>query len=187
MESHRSQTPSKLLVDRAPRFRKGTGLDIATGYGRNAFYLAELGYRMEGVDRDEAAIAFCNAEAGRRGLSFTATCVDLEREKVLSDEAYDLVTCFYYLDRKIMPQIKSAVNKGGIVVYETFLIDQHRQFGKPSRAEFCWDHNELLRHFLDFRVLFYFEGQMPQNQGGAAEADRWIVQLIAEKPASVSS
>jgi tellurite methyltransferase len=173
MESHRSQTPSRLLVDHLTRFPRGKVLDVATGYGRNALYLAEQGYRVDGVDRDEAAIAFCNAEAERRGLSFGATGVDLEKGISFSAGAYDLVTCFYYLDREIMPQIKDAVREGGAVVYETFLIDQHRQFGKPSRAEFCWGRNELLRHFLDFRVLFYFEG---------LKEDRWIAQLIAEKP-----
>ena len=163
--------------------REGKALDIATGYGRNALYLAEQGYRVEGMDRDESAVAFCNAEAARRALPFMATCTDLEKEVSFSKEAYDLVACFYYLDRKIMPQMKETVRKGGVVVYETFLIDQHRQFGKPSRAEFCWGHNELLRHFLDFRVLFYFEGRLPREKGGAAEGDRWVAQLIAERTA----
>ncbi|HZR45680.1 MAG TPA: hypothetical protein VFA47_03165, partial [Candidatus Manganitrophaceae bacterium] len=88
-----------------------------------------------------------------------------------SEGAYDLVTCFYYLDRNLMPQIRKAVGPGGMIVYETFLIDQHRQFGKPSRPEFCWEHNELLQQFPDFRILFYFEGFK----------DRWIAQLIAER------
>jgi SAM-dependent methyltransferase len=178
MESHQSQTPSRLLVDHTPLLHEGKALDIATGYGRNAFYLAAQGYQVNGVDRDEAAVAFCNAEAGRRSLPFTAACVDIEKERSFSEDAYDLVTCFYYLDRKIMPQIRSAVKPEGIVVYETFLIDQQRLFGKPSRAEFCWGHNELLRHFLDFRVLFYFEG---------LKNDRWIAQLIAKRTVTPSS
>jgi 2-polyprenyl-3-methyl-5-hydroxy-6-metoxy-1,4-benzoquinol methylase len=171
MESHRSQTPSELLVKHVARFPRGKALDVAVGYGRNALYLAEQGYQVEGVDLDEAAVAFCNAEGARRGLSFTAARVDLEKEPLFSEGGYDLVTCFYYLDRAIMPQIRKAVGPGGIVVYETFLIDQHRRFGKPSRPEFCWEHNELLRQFSDFRVLFYFEGFK----------DRWIAQLIAER------
>lgn len=171
MESHTSQTPSELLVDHLARFRRGKALDVATGYGRNALYLAGEGYRVEGVDRDEAAVAFCNAEAARRGFPFTAARVDLEKAPSFAEGGYDLVTCFYYLDRNLMPQIKRAVGRGGFVVYETFLIDQHRQFGKPSRPEFCWEHNELLQQFLDFHVLFYFEGFK----------DRWIVQLIAER------
>lgn len=173
MESHQSQTPSALLVEHVPLFRRGRALDVATGYGRNAFYLAKQEYIVEGVDRDEAAVAFCNAEAARRALSFSARRVDFEKEVSFSEGAYDLVACFYYLDRRIMPQIKGALARGGVIVYETFLIDQHRRFGKPSRPEFCWGHNELLSHFLDFRVLFYFEG---------IKEERWIAQLIAERP-----
>ena len=175
MESHRSQEPSPLLVDHVTHFRRGKALDVATGFGRNALYLAGQGYQVTGLDRDEGATAFCNAEAARRGLSFTASCVDLEKDPPISNDTYELVTCFYYLDRNLLPVMKEAVKVGGVLVYETFLIDQHRKFGKPSRPEFCWGHNELLGHFLDFRVLFYFEG---------LQAGRWISQLIAERTPS---
>jgi SAM-dependent methyltransferase len=173
MEKHQSQEPSALLIDHLTRFQKGKALEIACGFGRNAFYLASQGFEVTGLDHDPEAISFCNAEARQRGLSLTARAVDLEQPNPIPGEGYALVACFYYLDRNLIPDMKRAVRPGGHVVYETFLIDQHERFGKPGRKEFCWGHNELLRLFLDFRILFYFEG---------FKGDRWIVQLIAERP-----
>lgn len=173
MEKHHSQEPSALLTEHLARFQKGKALEVACGFGRNAFYLASQGFEVMGLDRDAEAVAFCNAEATRRGLSFTARAVDLEQPAPIPGDGYTLVACFYYLDRNLLPEMKRAVRPGGHLVYETFLIDQHERFGKPGRKEFCWGHNELLRLFLDFRILFYFEG---------FKGDRWMVQLIAERP-----
>lgn len=172
MESHTSQAPSALLIDHLPRFPRGKALDIACGHGRNTLYLAAQGYQVEGLDRDEEAIAFLNREAKRERLPCAGRSVDLEGENVLPDTQYDLVTCFYYLDRKIIPAMKSALKVGGVLVYETFLIDQHERFGKPARREFCWAHREPLQLFFDFRIHFYFEG---------FKEGRWIAQLIAER------
>lgn len=77
--------------------------------------------------------------------------------------------------------LKKILQPGGAIVYETFLIDQHRQFGRPSRVQFCWDHNELLASFKDFRILFYHEGMiLPQGEGRSGEGT-WVAQLIAER------
>lgn len=172
MASHASQTPSALLINNLARFPKGKALDIACGRGRNTLYLAAQGYAAEGFDRDPEAIAFLNAEAQRRGLSCAGTEADLEGERPLPETRYDLITCFYYLDRNIVPEMKSHLKVGGVLVYETFLIDQHEKFGKPGRKTFCWDHNELLRSFFDLQILFYFEG---------FKEDQWIAQLIAKR------
>ena len=176
---HRSDRPSPLLVNHLSSLPRGRALDIASGWGRNALYLAANGYEVEGFDRDEAAVAHCNREAVRRGLSFSAVCADLEEIVPFSPRRYALAVCFYYLDRALLPEMKSALQTGGKIVYETFLIDQHRRFGKPSRTAFCWGHNELLHAFSDFRVHFYYEGEIPVEGGGS----RWVAQLIAERTA----
>ncbi len=179
---HRSQSPAPLLLRFLPRLPKGKALDFASGYGRNAFFLASNGYAVEGFDRNDAAIAFCNEKARKEGHSFTAHFTDLEKEVPSKEETYDVATCFYYLDRKIISKLKQSLKIGGMIVYETFLIDQHRQYGKPSRTEFCWEYNELLHHFSDFRILFYHEGMIPpEDENTPSENGTWVAQLIAER------
>lgn len=169
---HGSQTPARLLVDYIHLLPKGKVLDIAMGEGRNALYLAAQGFEVEGLDKDEQAIQACLSMAKSRGLKLIARTVDLERHQLTSNR-YDLVICFYYLQRNLIPQMKAALKPGGMVVYETFLIDNHLQFGHPRHREYCFEYNELLEFFRDFRVLFYQEGM--------AEGQTYTAQIVAQK------
>jgi len=46
-----------------------------------------------------------------------------------------VIICFNYLQRSLIPQIKDGLRKGGMAVYETFIVDQV-QFGKPKNADY---------------------------------------------------
>ncbi len=178
---HSSQEPAPLLVDHLSKLPKGLVLDIACGYGRNSFYLsAQEGYQVVGFDQSEEAIGFCNRQAKKRDLPFSARCIDLEKQ-FPSENEVAVVSCFYYLDRTIIPRIKKALKMGGMIVYETFLIDQHKQFGKPSRQSFCWQHNELLKSFSEFRILYYHEGRIFPSEAYDPKKGSWVAQLIAER------
>ena len=77
-----------------------------------------------------------------------------------------------------MPQIVQALKPGGILVYETFLIDNHERFNHPRRREFCLNHNELLSLFGELRVLAYREGASAPDKGPFTAA------LVAQRPAT---
>lgn len=171
-----AREPAPLLVENLGILPRGKALDLAMGFGRNALYLAEHGFEVEGIDIEERCVRHCLEEARRRGLSLRASVADLERHR-LAAEAYDLVICFYYLERALVLQIKTALKAGGIVLFETFLIDQHLKYGKPRHRHYCLEHNELLRLFGDFRVLYYREGW--------ASAERATASLVAQKPRQV--
>lgn len=178
---HQSQEAASFLKQHLSGKPRGKALDIACGYGRNALYLADKGYQVEGFDQDELAVRFCNEKAKDLNLPFTAKTCDLEQDIPFSENKYMLASCFYYLDRNIIPQIKKALKISGMMIYETFLIDQHKRYGKPSRTEFCWEHNELLNNFLDFRILYYYEGPIVPSAETKLEKGTWVAQLIAER------
>ena len=46
-----NRQPSKLLVETVRGRAPGSALDLGTGEGRNAIYLAEQGWKVTGVDR----------------------------------------------------------------------------------------------------------------------------------------
>ena len=76
-----------------------------------------------------------------------------------------MVTVFFYLQRDLFPQIMRALKTGGLLVYETFLIDNHERFSHPRRREFCLGHNELLSLCHELRVLAYREGALDPRTG----------------------
>jgi tellurite methyltransferase len=164
--------PAQFLVENTDLLPRGCALDVAMGSGRNAIYLAKMGFEVEGVDTSREAIEEALARAREEGISIQARVEDLEKIPYIDEEAYDLVICFNYLQRSLMPQIKNWVKLGGMLVYETFIVDQVR-FGKPQNPDYLLRYNELLHTFRDFRVLRYREGII--------EGKKAIASILAQK------
>jgi len=164
--------PAAFLVENLFLLPKGKALDIAMGEGRNALYLAGHGYAVDGVDRSSKAIEKALQLAQQRHLQIEAEVGDLEKDYRIVLDYYDLIICFNYLQRSLIPQIKAGLKRGGFVVYETYTIDQQR-FGHPNNPDFLLLHKELLELFAGFRVVLYHEGLV--------EDRKYLASLVAQK------
>ena len=152
-----SYAPAQFLVDNAYLLPKGRVLDIAMGAGRNAIYLAKMGFEVEGVDISSEAVNLAMESALKAGVTIRGQVVDLDKHYLIQEDTYDVILCFYYLQRSLISQIRKGLRLGGMVVYETFIVDQ-AQFGKPKNPDYLLKHNELLEMFREFRCLRYREG-----------------------------
>ncbi|MGB5158637.1 MAG: class I SAM-dependent methyltransferase [Desulfobacterales bacterium] len=166
---------SRFLVENISLLPKGRVLDIAMGEGRNAVYLASRGFTVEGIDISEKAVKIAEKTARQSGVNISAHFTDLEKTAYIIKDSYDVIICFNYLQRSLIPHIKAGLHKGGFVVYETYIIDQIR-FGKPRNPDFLLKHNELLDMFYDFRCLRYHEGIFENRKASAG--------IIAQKTVS---
>jgi len=164
--------PAQFLVQNVELLPKGRVLDVAMGSGRNAIYLARLGFDVKGVDMSPEAVYIALELARKAGVTIKAQVADLEGDYHIEKAAYDVIICFNYLQRSLIPQIKDGLRKGGIVVYETFIVDQ-AQLGKPKNPQYLLKHNELLNMFSDFRCLRYYEG--------IVKGPKAIASIIAQK------
>ena len=162
---HAAEGPSPFLQQifqsHAWRIQPGRALDIATGKGRNALFLAEKGFSVEAVDISDVALQEGRRAAQEKGLSVTFRQADLDSAE-LPEAAYDLILNFDFLQRSLIPKMKKALKLGGHVVFETYLIDQ-RVLGHPRNPAYMLGHNELLELFRDFRVLYYREGKFAED------------------------
>ena len=165
-------TPSQFLVENIDLLPNGRVLDVAMGSGRNALYLAQRGFQVTGVDISNEAIDLALENAKEYSVDFEALAGDLEGDYQIDKESYDVIICFNYLHRSLMPKIKAGIRPGGMIVYETYLVDQPR-FGKPRNPDFLLRHNELLDIFRDFRCLRYREGIVENRKAVAG--------IVAEK------
>jgi tellurite methyltransferase len=164
--------PAQFLVENIDLLPKGQALDVAMGGGRNAVYLARLGFEVEGVDISAEAVDRALELARKAGVTIRAGVADLEGNYRIQKSSYDLIICFKYLQRSLIQQIKDGLRSGCMVVYETFIVDQV-QFGKPKNPDHLLKHNELLDLFHDFRCLRYREGIFDGRKA--------IASIIAEK------
>ena len=164
--------PAQFLVDNIALLPRGRALDVAMGAGRNTIYLAKMGFEVEGVDISPEAVNDALESARNAGVTIRTQVAALDGNYYIEKDTYQVIICFNYLQRSLIPQLKDGLRRGGMVVYETFIVDQ-AQFGKPRNPNYLLKHNELLNMFRDFRCLRYREG--------IVEGRKAIASIIAEK------
>ncbi|HJW02012.1 MAG TPA: methyltransferase domain-containing protein [Azospira sp.] len=159
MNSLPSLTPSAWITRFAPLIPASGGvLDLACGQGRHARFLAGLGLAVEAVDRDEVALASLASIPG-----VTVRCADLEVGAwPYAGQRFAGIVVTRYLYRPLLPLLLDALAKGGVLLYETFMVGQER-FGRPSNPDFLLRSQELLdlARAGGLRVLAYEEGEQP--------------------------
>jgi SAM-dependent methyltransferase len=168
--------PNPFLKKHIRLFPKGRALDIASGEGRNAVFLAQNGFEVDAADISERGLKKAQALARKKGVEIQPFLVDLDQYRI-EKERYDLIADFYFLKRRLIPRIKKGLKKGGKVIFETYLLE-HRTLGTggPRQTKYFLKPNELLRLFKGFRILFYREGIF--REGGKRKA---VASLIAQK------
>jgi SAM-dependent methyltransferase len=134
----------------------GRVLDLACGRGRHARLLAGLGYRVEAVDRDPAAIESLN------GLERIHTrLADLEGGPwPYHTDVFDAVVVTNYLYRPQLPALLKLIAPQGVLIYETFMVGNER-FGKPANPAFLLRPGELLELVRNrFGVVAFEQGEV---------------------------
>ena len=139
-DPHDLRTPSAWVARWADRLPPGGKvLDVASGGGRHARFLAGRGHPVEAVDRDPAALS---GLAGVAGVS--TRCADLEGGPwPYEGELFAGVVVVNYLHRPLFSRLLAALAPGGALIYETFAAGNER-YGRPSNPAFLLQPGELL-------------------------------------------
>ncbi|HEV3428764.1 MAG TPA: class I SAM-dependent methyltransferase [Paraburkholderia sp.] len=133
----------------------GTVLDLASGAGRHARWLAQRGHPVAALDRDADALATLRDVPGVGTLE-----CDLEGAPwPLPDDArFAAIVVTNYLHRPLMGRLLDALAPGGVLIYETF-AQGNETVGKPSNPAFLLAPGELLAVCAPtLRVIAYQDG-----------------------------
>ena len=146
---HPTFEPDPLLVQYAHLLDgRGLALDIACGVGQNALFLARRGYEVVAVDASLVGLRYCRTASAGNGLPLHLVAADLD-DFVLPRDTFALAIGFRFLSRPLMPRIKQALAPGGLVIYQTFNVNQLR-FAPQMHREYLLEMGELARLFADF-------------------------------------
>lgn len=132
-------------------------LDLACGAGRNAIYLAKLGYEVDAFDIAAAALDALVEEAHREevyGL-VNAELVDLDTFTP-AQESYDLIIMMNFLDRALLERAKFGLKSGGLFIVETYMDDDANE-KESSSAENVLREGELKTLFGEGWELLYYD------------------------------
>jgi tellurite methyltransferase len=146
-------------------------LDLACGSGRNGLFLVTQQIPVIFADKN---IDNLNTLAQQIDTDSSTWAVDLEQpdSQPLAGKSYSTVLVFRYLHRPLFTAIKAAVAPGGMIIYETFTVEQ-AALGRPKNPDFLLKPGELVQVFGDWPILHQFEG----IKNGCA-----IAQIVAVKP-----
>ena len=173
--------PNALLVETVRGRPPGTALDADMGEGRNAIYLAQLGWQVTGVYIAEKALAYAQRRARATGVKITT----LEHDMATYDwgtAKWDLIVLSYAGGRTYAARVAKALKPGGLVVLEAFHMDatDHLQvIGGDYRVFFQTNELPKLYSASGLKIVRY------EEPIGAADFTREkvrLVKMVAQKP-----
>jgi SAM-dependent methyltransferase len=148
-----SAEPNVFVADRLADLKPGVGLDLASGEGRNAIWLAERGWDMTAVDFSPVAVE--RGRAHSDDVEFIVADVLTWKPK----QSYDLVVVAYLqlVTTDFEPLIRRSatwLTSGG----ELFLVGHDRTnidhgVGGPQYPEVLWDVDEIVLWLEDLEIL----------------------------------
>ena len=159
-EGHRGAVTGEAepsVIEGLPMLPRGLALDVAAGNGRNSIALARAGIRVVAADFSATAMRSLRQAAEIDRLPIMPVVADLEEGLPFRRSSFDAVINVSFLDRALIPQLKAALRAGGVLLFDTFLVDQ-AQTGHPRDPRFLLQHYELREILADMELIRYREG-----------------------------
>lgn len=164
-KSNFNRAPNSFLVQVVQGLTPGTALDYGMGEGRNALYLAKLGWRVWGFDPADAAVALAQKQAKELGLTLhTAAVRDSQYE--FGKERFDLILFSWTMPLVPVGKVVDALKPRGIVVME-------------CGADFV-GRNGMLKMFDALQIIRYEIVRAKSDFYDRRETD--VLRMVARKP-----
>jgi tellurite methyltransferase len=165
--------PSPLLVATASRLPAANALDLASGTGRNALWLAAHGWNVTAVDGSATAIDILRQRAAAHHLDIDTRIANLEQHQyAITPSAWELILMCYYLQRDLFEPAKKGTVPGGIFISIVHITEPGEEpTGHRLRP------GELAHYFHDWEIIHYREGvpNDPVHKRACAE-------IVARRP-----
>lgn len=150
--------PNEFVADRTKGMTSRRVLDLGSGQGRNAIFLAQQGHQVVAVDISEVATAQAQELAVEVGVDVDFIAADLESWDA-PQAAFDLVVLAYMqapvlIRKRVHAKAARALVDGGQVLIVAHHVDNlEHGIGGPPMVEVLFDEADLAGDFADFDVI----------------------------------
>jgi len=179
--------PNDFLVSIVDKIPHGKILSLAEGEGRNAVYLASLGYEVTGVDGSEVGLRKAEELAAERCVAITTIHADLSEFEIEPEQWDGVIACYCHLPSAIrIPLHRAAVKglkPGGVFVLEAFSKEQLGYgTGGPQSPDMLMSLYDLQQELagLEFVHAVRIEREVREGSGHTGLAS--VIQMLGIKP-----
>ena len=179
--------PNDFLVSVVDQIPKGRVLSLAEGEGRNAVYLAGLGYEVLGVDASQVGLAKAQQLAQQRGVTIDTQVVDLADFQIKPESWDAVVSIFCHLPSGIRSSVHHRVvaglRPGGVLVLEAYTPTQLKlKTGGPPTADMLMTLDTLRQELDGLHFTHAMELERDIIEGKYHTGRGAVVQVVAVKP-----
>jgi cyclopropane fatty-acyl-phospholipid synthase-like methyltransferase len=181
------EEPSELVKRFAELAPQGKALDLGMGEGRDALYLASVGFDVTGVESTDSGVLKCERLAEQRRVSVRAVCEDV-RDYRIAKNRYALIAAinlFQFMKKDeaedVIARVVDGLKRGGLFVCTTFTQDDPSYKVRKQKSKevapgvfldasgnyySLYHYGELLKLCSELRPIYYAEYDYYDTQHG---------------------
>lgn len=163
--------PSAFLDDHIDQLPMGDALDLACGAGRNARFLAKLGWNVTAVDVSDEGLARVVPDASAGEIAIVQADLDVGFEP---HGQFDVILILRYLNLDLVRAAANWLRPGGMIVCEVLLAGTGVG---PAESRFRAKPGQLGQAAGNLEQIYSFEGEIIDPDGRRAR----VAQLLALK------
>lgn len=180
--------PNTFLAEHAQTLT-GPVLSLCEGEGRNAVFLASLGFEVLGADSSDVGLAKAQKLAAAKGVRIRTTVTDLADYAPPANVFGSVISIFAHLPStlraRLYPLVERSLKPGGLILLEAYTLAQlPKDTGGPKDPDMLMSAASLRKEFPHCEVILareldrdIAEGQHRSSGVGS------VVQFIARKKA----
>lgn len=182
------EAPNDFLTEVADRLpTSGHAIDLGSGEGRNAVFLASRGLDVLAIDQSDVGLSKARRRAESLGLSLRTQTADLQEFQADPASLAVVTSFFVHLPRELREAVHRRVvgwlKPGGLFALEAYAPDQiGRGTGGPSDPDRLADLETLRRELtgLEFEHATALVRDVTEGTSHTGKAS--VVQILARKP-----
>jgi SAM-dependent methyltransferase len=181
--------PNRFLVAETSDLPAGRALDLATGEGRNAVWLAEQGWQVVGVEFSQVGLTKAEQLAADRGVEVDWVEADLLEARP-EPRTFDLVLIFYLQVPQVDGQPIASAAAAAVAVGGTLLLVAHDSsnlehgHGGPKNANVLYTPEDVVRD-LEGNGLQIERAAVVERRVDTPEGERTALDSLVRAPALI--
>lgn len=179
--------PSFLITNYLHLFPKEAVLDLGSGSGRNALFLAQKGFKVSCVDVSSSAMENLTVQAKELEVGNNITTLVKDLANFDFDKKYGVIICYTTLHflpdkdaRKLIENIKNNTTAGGINIIADFAGE-----GPLKRDTAFWLKNDELKDLYNGWEILLYQEELSKTKAKDDSGKPFMqnmARIVAQKP-----